>query len=270
MIEFKGSQKAFFKAYPKDKRSLNEVYCLVSYNIITKQETKTCYQFIGSLGEKNFKKVETPGDVTVTETVTVNTKDTNDTNVSDVQEVDDLEFANPDDDVVEEKKDDVKEKTEEVTKVSEAKVEEKTEAVKEEKPKKKTITAKRKELLDAFDVLSGVIGIEIDADCPVDFFALMNVISEFERGDFSTEPSTYVDMFKYFLNKYPKHAKEIHVCIDYLEEVYNDIRQKKSSYDKQVYNFYSHCGLGAEKEKKEKKEQRKSKSQSKSQRVRKR
>lgn len=266
MIEFKGSQKAFFKAYPKDKRSLNEVYRLISYNIITKQETKTCYQFIGSLGEKNFKKVETPEDVTVTETVTVNTKDTNDTKVSDVQKVDDLEFANPDD-VVEEKKDDIKEKTEEVTEVSEAKVEEKTEAVKEEKPKKKTITAKRKELLDAFDVLSAVIGIEIDADCPVDFFALMNVISEFERGDFSTEPSTYVDMFKYFLNKYPKHAKEIQVCIDYLEEVYNDIRQKKSSYDKQVYNFYSHCGLGAEKEKKE---QRKSKSQSKSQRVRKR
>ena len=259
MIEFKGSQKAFFKAYPKDKRSLNEVYCLVSYNIITKQETKTCYQFIGSLGEKNFKKVETPGDVTVTETVTVNTKDTNDTNVSDVQEVDNLEFANHDDDV--------KEKTEKVTEVSEAKVEEKTEAVKEEKPKKKTITTKRKELLDAFDVLSGVIGIEIDADCPVDFFALMNVISEFEHGDFSTEPSTYVDMFKYFLNKYPKHAKEIQVCIDYLEEVYNDIRQKKSSYDKHVYNFYSHCGLGAEKQKKE---QRKSKSQSKSQRVRKR
>ena len=259
MIEFKGSQKSFFKAYPKDKRSLNEVYCLISYNIITKQETKTCYQFIGSLGEKNFKKVETPEDVTVTETVTVNTKDTNDTNVSDVQEVDDLEFANHDDDV--------KEKTEKVTEVSEAKVEEKTEAVKEEKTKKKTITAKRKELLDAFDVLSGVIGIEIDADCPVDFFALMNVISEFERGDFSTEPSTYVDMFKYFLNKYPKHAKEIQVCIDYLEEVYNDIRQKKSSYDKQVYNFYSHCGLCAEKQKKE---QRKSKSQSKSQRVRKR
>lgn len=259
MIEFKGSQKAFFKAYPKDKRSLNEVYCLVSYNIITKQETKTCYQFIGSLGEKNFKKVETPEDVTVIETVTVNTKDTNDTNVSDVKDVDDLEFANPDDDV--------KEKTEEVTEVSEAKVEEKTETVKEEKPKKKTIAAKRKELLDAFDVLSGVIGIEIDADCPVDFFALMNVISEFERGDFSTEPSTYVDLFKYFMNKYLKHAKEIQVCIDYLEEVYNDIRQKKSSYDKQVYNFYSHCGLGAEKQKKK---QRKSKSQSKSQRVRKR
>ena len=195
------------------------------------------------MGEKNFKKVETPEDVTVTETVTVNTKDTNDTNVSDVQDVDDLEFANPDDDV--------KEKTEKVTEVSEAKVEEKTEAVKEKKPKNKTITAKRKELLDAFDVLGGVIGIEIDADCPVDFFALMNVISEFERGYFSTEPSTYVDLFKYFLNKYPKCTTEIQVCIDYLEEVYNDIRQKKSNYDKQVYNFYSHCGLGAEKEKKE-------------------
>ena len=260
MIEFKGSQKAFFKAYPKNKRSLNEVYCLISYNIITKQETKTCYQFIGSLGEKNFKKVETPKDVEKAEFVVEETKKTNCTYVSDVKEVDDLEFAKLDDAVVEEK-------TEEVTEVSEANVEEKTEAVKEEKPKKKTITAKRKELLDAFDVLSGVIGIEIDADCPVDFFALMNVISEFERGDFSTEPSTYVDMFKYFLNKYPKHAKEIHVCIDYLEEVYNDIRQKKSSYDKQVYNFYSHCGLGAEKQKKE---QRKSKSQSKSQIVRKR
>ena len=58
MIEFKGSQKAFFKAYPKDKRSLDEVYCIVSYNAITKKETKTCYQFIGSLGEKSFKKVE--------------------------------------------------------------------------------------------------------------------------------------------------------------------------------------------------------------------
>ena len=58
MIEFKGSLKSFFKEYPKDKRSLDEVYCIVSYNAITKKETKTCYQFIGSLGEKNFKKVE--------------------------------------------------------------------------------------------------------------------------------------------------------------------------------------------------------------------
>ena len=58
MIEFRGPKKAFFKEYPKDRRSLDEVYCLVSYNIITKQETKTYYQFMGTLSEKNFKKVE--------------------------------------------------------------------------------------------------------------------------------------------------------------------------------------------------------------------
>lgn len=58
MIEFKGSLKAFFKAYPKAKRSLDEVYCIVSYNAIAKKETATYYQFIGSLGEKSFKKVE--------------------------------------------------------------------------------------------------------------------------------------------------------------------------------------------------------------------
>lgn len=58
MIEFKGSKKYFFKAYPKEKRSLDELYCIVSYNAITKKETKTCYQFVGSLGEKSFKKVE--------------------------------------------------------------------------------------------------------------------------------------------------------------------------------------------------------------------
>ena len=58
MIEFKGSKKAFFKEYPKDRRSLDEIYCLASYNIITKQETKTYYRFIETLSEKNFKKVE--------------------------------------------------------------------------------------------------------------------------------------------------------------------------------------------------------------------
>ena len=58
MIKFKGSKKAFFKEYPKDRRSLDEIYCLVSYNIITKQETKTYYQFIETLNEKNFKRVE--------------------------------------------------------------------------------------------------------------------------------------------------------------------------------------------------------------------
>ena len=58
MIEFRGSKKAFFKEYPKDRRSLDEVYCLSSYNIITKQETKTYYRFIETLSEKNFKKIE--------------------------------------------------------------------------------------------------------------------------------------------------------------------------------------------------------------------
>ena len=58
MIEFKGSKKDFFKAYPKEKRSIDEVYCIVSYNAITKKETKTNYHFVGSLGENSFKKVE--------------------------------------------------------------------------------------------------------------------------------------------------------------------------------------------------------------------
>lgn len=94
MIEFKGSQKAFFKTYPIDKRSFDEEYVLVNSN------GEHVYKFVGTLGEKSFKKVETPEYVTVTESVT---KDTNDTNVSGVQKVDDLEFANLDDDVVEEK-----------------------------------------------------------------------------------------------------------------------------------------------------------------------
>ena len=70
MIEFKGSLKAFFKEYPKDRRSLDEVYCLSSYNIITKQETKTYYRFIGTLSEKNFKKIEhqEPKDILVEQT----------------------------------------------------------------------------------------------------------------------------------------------------------------------------------------------------------
>ena len=58
MIEFRGSKKAFFKEYPKDRRSLDKVYCLTSYNIITKRETKTYYRFIETLSEKNFKKIE--------------------------------------------------------------------------------------------------------------------------------------------------------------------------------------------------------------------
>ena len=68
MIEFRGSKKAFFKEYPKDRRSLDEIYCLSSYNIITKQETKTYYQFIGTLSEKNFKKIQEPKDTLVKQT----------------------------------------------------------------------------------------------------------------------------------------------------------------------------------------------------------
>ena len=117
MIEFKGSQKAFFKAYPIDKRSFDEEYQLVNAN------GKQIYKFIGTLGEKNFKKVETPKDVEKAEFVVEETKKTNCTYVSDVKEVDDLEFANLDDAVVEEK-------TEEVPEASEAKAEEKTETEK--------------------------------------------------------------------------------------------------------------------------------------------
>ena len=59
MIEFKGSKKDFFFSFPKEKRIIDEVYCVVSYNAIAKNETATYYRFIGSLGEKSFKKVET-------------------------------------------------------------------------------------------------------------------------------------------------------------------------------------------------------------------
>ena len=58
MIQFRAPKKAFFKEYPKDRRSLDEIYCLSSYNIITKQETKTYYRFVETLSEKNFKKIE--------------------------------------------------------------------------------------------------------------------------------------------------------------------------------------------------------------------
>ena len=78
MIEFKGSKKAFFKEYPKNRRSLDEIYCLVSYNIITKQETKTYYRFIETLSEKNFKKIQEPKDTLVkhTESDSRNASDT--------------------------------------------------------------------------------------------------------------------------------------------------------------------------------------------------
>ena len=68
MIEFRGSKKAFFKEYPKNRRSLNEIYCLSSYNIITKQETKTYYRFVETLSEKNFKKIQESKDTLVKQT----------------------------------------------------------------------------------------------------------------------------------------------------------------------------------------------------------
>ena len=68
MIKFKGSKKAFFKEYPKSRRSFDETYCLSSYNIITKRETKMYYRFIGTLSEKNFKKIQEPKDTLVKQT----------------------------------------------------------------------------------------------------------------------------------------------------------------------------------------------------------
>lgn len=56
MITFKGSQKEFFKAYPLNMRDPNEIYELENAN------GKTQYQFVGSLGKKNFKKIEQPND----------------------------------------------------------------------------------------------------------------------------------------------------------------------------------------------------------------
>lgn len=51
MITFKGTQKEFFKAYPKEKRSLKETYKLIN------STGETLYKFIKTTGEKNFKKV---------------------------------------------------------------------------------------------------------------------------------------------------------------------------------------------------------------------
>ena len=50
MITFNGSQKQFFKAYPKEKRSLKETYKLIN------SAGEIEYNFIGGLGEKCFKK----------------------------------------------------------------------------------------------------------------------------------------------------------------------------------------------------------------------
>lgn len=53
MITFNGSQKEFFKAYPKEKRSLKETYKLIN------SAGEIEYKFVGGLGEKCFKKVDT-------------------------------------------------------------------------------------------------------------------------------------------------------------------------------------------------------------------
>ena len=53
MITFNGTQKEFFKEYPKGKRSLEETYKLIN------STGEIEYKFIGGLGEKCFKKVDT-------------------------------------------------------------------------------------------------------------------------------------------------------------------------------------------------------------------
>ena len=62
MITFNGSQKEFFKAYPKEKRSLDEVYKLVN------SAGETLYKFIGGLGEKCFKKADTKNEISKKDT----------------------------------------------------------------------------------------------------------------------------------------------------------------------------------------------------------
>ena len=52
MITFKGTQKEFFRAYPLNMRNSNEIYELEN------TDGKTQYQFIGGLGEKCFKKID--------------------------------------------------------------------------------------------------------------------------------------------------------------------------------------------------------------------
>ena len=53
MITFKGTRKEFFKAYPKEKRSLKETYKLIN------SSGEVEYKFVAGLGEKCFKKIET-------------------------------------------------------------------------------------------------------------------------------------------------------------------------------------------------------------------
>lgn len=68
MIEFKGSQKQFFKAYPKEKRSLTETYKLIN------SAGEIEYKFIGGLGEKCFKKF-VKNDTEVKETENIKKKE---------------------------------------------------------------------------------------------------------------------------------------------------------------------------------------------------
>lgn len=234
MITFKDSQKQFFKEYPKDKRSLDETYCIVSYNAKTKKEMKNFYKFIGSTGEKNFKKIE------ISEDAKQSTNDTTDTNVSDVKDV----------------------KTEEEVETVTTEVDTKSEVITKEaekkQPKKKSIATKRKELLDAFNALSGFMGNQIDDYNPVDMFAFECVCNEFDTCYFSSEPETYVDLFKYFLNKYPKFAKDIQTCIDVIKDVYNDIEKNKRALEERAKFFYGNCGLLKEKDEEKNKKPEKS------------
>ena len=51
-IKFNGSQKEFFKAYPIEKRSFDNVY------ILCNKDKETKYKFIGSLGENKFTRID--------------------------------------------------------------------------------------------------------------------------------------------------------------------------------------------------------------------
>ena len=52
MIEFNGTVKEFLKNYPKEERKVGETYCIIT----TKGSND--YQFVGSVSEKNFKRIE--------------------------------------------------------------------------------------------------------------------------------------------------------------------------------------------------------------------
>lgn len=54
MITFKGTKKEFFKAYPKEERSLKETYKLIN------SSGEVEYKFVAGLGEKCFKKSDIP------------------------------------------------------------------------------------------------------------------------------------------------------------------------------------------------------------------